>query len=410
MRVLSEQMAITAAEAAANVGGSMDQQSSIAPLETEDVPRLAHVQPNAEAHNERVSTFTKFDKFTDKNWKEIQEQMDHYFRYQFHFFPKKPVRANPIGRFFLSKFFSIFSKVYRNIIEDCFPSDIEVRARISALRRSFQRRFYGYIFLKRLPLLALLAVLFEFSGALSSPSQDGSAAGWLSIIESNALLGKIGLSTIGWLVALASLAVYSVIMSLLQTFHNGRLEIASKDLNSEIQTRLQAIYGEYSEIRGAAIAAAAAESSDQSTYVGRLFKYAFGLAKRVDYIQKHLQVEILGIYQRREIGDFIGIVLVSVMMLIFLSIVVAPPVHLAGTGWLLDARVLHRLPYAAVGAIACFLNFSLWQTDESRIHKSINVDGWQTFDKFDVHDRLAQIAEDLTRQIKQKNDQLAGKK
>lgn len=314
----------------------------------------------------------------------LEDRMNLYFGQPLDMFPGTEGEDNP----------GWFHRFYGKTIGERFPDDEDLRDAISRYRRWFTRRLWTYVVIKR----ALAGSLMLWIGvAVFIPP-------WGSLIQSRPAWSVA--APILWLGLGAALYWLSCFVAL-RYYYDLELDKHSSGLRDVIVQRTRDLQSVYKTITPK-IDRDETEYGDDGKAWGeesaRLIRLMMWIAKRMEYVEKFIQVEMWRVRRQRLFAEYVGAGLSIALALMAIAIMFASPTPIA-----LRGPALANIPIGSVGIkliVAGFflfisaISFFSWQTAPDLVRQQLNPEIWVRFGNLDLDNTIGeQVKKDKERLV-----------
>jgi hypothetical protein len=279
-----------------------------------------------------------------------------------------------------------FHVLYSRQIEERFPIDQDIRARIHSYGRRVFRALVVHVSVKRLSQAGAMAAFAAL--AILGP---GLFAGWTG---SQAM--GLGLAAGAML---AALGIFWGLQAVLFIQYRFQLENDSYELSREVVQRTRELQNLFTSARAMADQAETQFQMDGTGWGKRamyLTRLTMWIGARMEYLEKHVQMELWRVRRERywmRWAQRIMTPLVMVIGLAGLALVPAPETGEAGF------RGLQGLA-ALLGIAVSYLSYFRWRTPVAAVQDKLGVDGWVRYASLDVDNAVAdQVRRDKERLV-----------
>ena len=306
----------------------------------------------------------------------ISAHIDEYFNQPLDIFPFWETEGKP------DRFHVLFARQ----IEERFPAEQDIRSRIHAYGRGVFRALCVHIGVKRLnQALALIGLMLL---ATFGPTLF---AQWTGTPEMG-----LALAGGGMLLVLGGFWALNAILFIQYRF---RLENDSYELSREIVQRTREIQNLFTNARALSDQAETQFQQDGKGWGQRamfLTRLTMWLGARMEYLEKHVQMELWRVRRERYWMRWVGRILTPAVLLIWLGVFALEPVP---TG---QEAAFRGLQGAAVlvGLVVSWLSYFRWQTPVTALQDKLGVDGWVRYASLDVDNAVGeQVRRDKERLV-----------
>ena len=313
---------------------------------------------------------------TPERQAQVSAEIDRYFNTPLDMFPFAETRSKP----------DRFWDFYEASIADRFPDDEDIRGLISRYTRGFFLSLAGYVVTKRLLLLLALAAI------------------WIGTTEGPAFAHSMGLDGPLQLavVILAEVLIYPVFAGVnALIFHQYRisLENRSYELSRQIIQRTRELQNLYTTVRALPDQEETRFQNEGEAWGARskyLVRLVMWVAKRMEYLEKFIQVEMWRVRRERYWTNWVGGGLVFVIFGAWaLGFVLLRPPAGAETGF----RLLQGLG-VVLGLAFAWASYHFWKTPLNLARDKLGAESWIRYATLDLDDTIGdQVSRDKNRLV-----------
>jgi hypothetical protein len=313
---------------------------------------------------------------TPERQAQISAEIDRYFNSPLDMFPFSETSSKP-DRFY---------KFYEESIAHRFPDDEDIRGLISRYTRTFYTALSVYVVTKRVLLVLALAAI------------------WAVVAEGPGLVRAMGLGGAMPLggVILASLLVYPVfagLNALIFLQYRISLENRSYELSRQIIQRTRELQNLYTTLRAlpdqeeTRYQNAGEEWGKRSAYLIRLVMW---VAKRMEYLEKFIQVEMWRVRRERYWINWIGGGLAFLLTAVWAALFLLQPPPADGPG---SFRILQGVGLA-LGLVLAWASYHFWKTPLNLARDKLGAESWIRYATLDLDDTIGdQVSRDKNRLV-----------
>jgi len=315
---------------------------------------------------------------TPERQAEISDEINRYFNTPLDMFPFAETRSKP-DRFY---------KFYEESIAERFPDDEDIRGKIGGYTRAFFGALLGYVMIKRLLLALSLAGI------------------WFLAAQGPALVRATGLAgSMDTVVVIAAIVlifgVFAGINALVFLQYRTSLENRSYELSRQIIQRTRELQNLYTTLRAlpdqeeTRYQSQGAEWGARSAFLIRLVMW---VAKRMEYLEKFIQVEMWRVRRERYwINWFGGAVAVLITLAWAAAFALLPVPEMSGGAGAF--RVVQGVGLI-VGLVLGWASYHFWKTPLNLARDKLGADSWIRYATLDLDDTIGdQIRRDKGRLV-----------
>ncbi len=308
---------------------------------------------------------------------QLSDEIDRYFNTPLDMFPFSETNSKP-HRFY---------RFYEDSIADRFPDDEDIRALISR----YTRRFFGalafYVGIKRLLLALALATL------------------WLLAVQGPSIGAGLGMGTAGGIAGVIAAmvltpAVFAGINVLVFVQYRISLENRSYELSRQIIQRTRELQNLYTTLR-------ALPDQEETHYQhegeawGRRSKFLVRLvmwvAKRMEYLEKFIQVEMWRVRRERYWTNWVGGALAVLIILVWAGLFALQPVPATASAGAF--RALQAVA-GVLGLAMGWVSYHFWKTPLNLARDKLGSESWIRYATLDLDDTIGdQVSRDKSRLV-----------
>lgn len=313
---------------------------------------------------------------TPERQAQVSAEIDRYFNTPLDMFPFAETRSKP----------DRFWDFYEASIAERFPDDEDIRGLISRYTRGFFLSLAGYVVTKRV--LLLLALTAIWIGTTQGPA----------LARSMGLEGPLQLAVV-ILAEVLICPVFAGINALI--FHQYRisLENRSYELSRQIIQRTRELQNLYTTVRALPDQEETRFQNEGEAWGARskyLVRLVMWVAKRMEYLEKFIQVEMWRVRRERYWTNWVGGGLVFVIFGAWaLAFLLQRPPAGAETGF----RVLQGVGLVLGGAFA-WASYHFWKTPLNLARDKLGAESWIRYATLDLDDTIGdQVSRDKNRLV-----------
>lgn len=310
----------------------------------------------------------------------ISDHIDEYFNQPLDIFPFWETEGKP----------DRFHVLFHRQIQERFPVDADMRARIHRYGRSVFKRLCTHVAVKRMnQALALIALTVL---ATLGPTWF---ADWTGTPMAGVALAGIAM--------VLTLGAYWGLNAILFVQYRFRLENDSYELSREIVQRTREIQNLFTNARAIADQAETQFQTDGKGWGQRamyLTRLTMWMGARMEYLEKFIQMELWRVRRERYWMRWFSRFMTPLIFLLWLWLFVLEPVPGVHE---MEFRALQVLA-VALGAGVSWMSYFLWQTPVAAIQDKLGIDGWVRYASLDVDNAVAdQVRRDKERLVEYRN-------
>lgn len=310
----------------------------------------------------------------------ISDHIDEYFNQPLDIFPFWETEGKP----------DRFHVLFHRQIQERFPVEADMRARIHRYGRSVFKRLCTHVAVKRMnQALALIALTVL---ATLGPTWF---ADWTGTPMAGVALAGVAM--------VLTLGAYWGLNAILFVQYRFRLENDSYELSREIVQRTREIQNLFTNARAIADQAETQFQTDGKGWGQRamyLTRLTMWMGARMEYLEKFIQMELWRVRRERYWMRWFSRFMTPLIFLLWLWLFVLEPVP--GV-YEMEFRALQVLA-VALGAGVSWMSYFLWQTPVAAIQDKLGIDGWVRYASLDVDNAVAdQVRRDKERLVEYRN-------
>jgi hypothetical protein len=309
---------------------------------------------------------------------EISDEINRYFNTPLDIFPFSETSRKP-HRFY---------KFYEESIAERFPDDDDIRGRIFGYTRGFFRALVGYVVVKRLLLALALAGI------------------WLLAAQGPALVRSTGMTAtfeipaviIGMLLVFG---VFAGINALIFLQYRIGLENRSYSLSRHIVQRTRELQNLYTTLRALPDQEETRFQSQGQEWGARaafLIRLVMWVAKRMEYLEKFIQVEMWRVRRERYWTNWVGGAFALLITVAWAAVFALQPVTemSGGSG---GFRVVQGVG-VLVGLALGWVSYNFWKTPVNLAKDKLGAESWIRYATLDLDDSIGdQVRRDKSRLV-----------
>lgn len=304
----------------------------------------------------------------------VGSHIDEYFNQPLDIFPFWESEGKP------DRFHVLFNRQ----IEERFPVDADIRSRV----HDYGRRVFGalvtHVTVKRVT-QALALVAFTLLATLGPT--------WFSSWTGSQPMG-LGLAIGAMLLVVG---IFWGIQAILFIQYRFQLENDSYELSREIVQRTRELQNLFTSARAMADQAETQFQQDGKGWGQRamyLTRLTMWLAARMEYLEKHIQMELWRVRRERYWMRWAQRILTPLVLIVWAVLFLLPaPAEVA------NFRILQGVA-AVLGVLVSWLSYFRWRTPTAAIQDKLGVDGWVRYASLDVDNAVAdQVRRDKERLV-----------
>ncbi len=308
---------------------------------------------------------------------ELSAEIDRYFNTPLDMFPFSESSRKP-DRFY---------DFYEASIAERFPDDEDIRGLISRYTRNFFMSLSGYVATKRILLLLALATVWFLT--VEGPT----------IVHSMNIVGPLQLAV----VVLAEILIFPVfagINALIFLQYRISLENRSYELSRQIIQRTRELQNLYTTLRALPDQEETHFQNEGEAWGARakyLVRLVMWVAKRMEYLEKFIQVEMWRVRRERYWTNWVGGGLVFLILGSWLALFALqqPPQTAAATGF----RVLQGIG-GILGLAFALTSYHFWKTPLNLARDKLGAESWIRYATLDLDDTIGdQVSRDKNRLV-----------
>lgn len=315
---------------------------------------------------------------TPERQAEISEEINRYFNTPLDIFPFSETSRKP-DRFY---------KFYEDTIAERFPDDDDIRGKINAYTRGFFGALAGYVLVKRLLLAAALAGLWIL--AVWGPDLVRTT-GMTAAFEVPAII----------IASVIVMGVFAGINALFFLQYRISLENRSYELSRQIIQRTRELQNLYTTLRAlpdqeeTRYQSQGAEWGARSAFLIRLVMW---VAKRMEYLEKYIQVEMWRVRRERYWTNWVGGFLVVIITLGWAAVFALQPAPEMSSG-AASFRVVQGVGLL-LGLLLAWASYNFWKTPLNLAKDKLGADSWIRYATLDLDDTIGdQVRRDKSRLV-----------
>lgn len=304
----------------------------------------------------------------------VGSHIDEYFNQPLDIFPFWESEGKP------DRFHVLFNRQ----IEERFPVDADIRSRV----HDYGRRVFGalvtHVTVKRVT-QALALVAFTLLATLGPT--------WFSTWTGSQPMG-LGLAIGAMLLVVG---IFWGIQAILFIQYRFQLENDSYELSREIVQRTRELQNLFTSARAMADQAETQFQQDGKGWGQRamyLTRLTMWLAARMEYLEKHIQMELWRVRRERYWMRWAQRILTPLVLIVWAVLFLIPaPAEVA------NFRILQGVA-GVLGLLVSYLSYFRWRTPTAAIQDKLGVDGWVRYASLDVDNAVAdQVRRDKERLV-----------
>ncbi|HEY1223679.1 MAG TPA: hypothetical protein VGE54_00510 [Brevundimonas sp.] len=304
----------------------------------------------------------------------VGSHIDEYFNQPLDIFPFWESEGKP------DRFHVLFNRQ----IEERFPVDSDIRQRVSSYGRRVFRALIVHVTVKRVT-QALALVAFTLLATLGPT--------WFSSWTGSQPMG-LGLA-IGAM--LLTVGIFWGVQAILFIQYRFQLENDSYELSREIVQRTRELQNLFTSARAMADQAETQFQQDGKGWGQRamyLTRLTMWLAARMEYLEKHIQMELWRVRRERYWMRWAQRILTPLVLIVWAVLFLIPaPAEVA------NFRILQGVA-GVLGLLVSYLSYFRWRTPTAAIQDKLGVDGWVRYASLDVDNAVAdQVRRDKERLV-----------
>lgn len=310
----------------------------------------------------------------------ISDHIDEYFNQPLDIFPFWETEGKP----------DRFHVLFHRQIQERFPVDADMRARIHRYGRSVFKRLCTHVAVKRMN-QALALIAFTVLATLG-PTWF---ADWTGTATAGVALAGVAM--------VLTLGAYWGLNAILFIQYRFRLENDSYELSREIVQRTREIQNLFTNARAIADQAETHFQTDGKGWGQRamyLTRLTMWMGARMEYLEKFIQMELWRVRRERYWMRWFSRFMAPLIFILWLWLFVlerVPGVHE------MEFRALQVLA-VVLGAGVSWMSYFLWQTPVAAIQDKLGIDGWVRYASLDVDNAVAdQVRRDKERLVEYRN-------
>jgi hypothetical protein len=316
---------------------------------------------------------------TPERQAELSAEIDRYFNTPLDMFPFSETTSKP-DRFY---------KFYEESIAERFPDDEDIRSQVSRYTRRFYRALAGYVFAKR------FFLLLAFAGI------------WLITLEGPAVARSMGLDGVvaAGVTALAMVLIYPLfagINALVFLQYRISLENRSYELSRQIIQRTRELQNLYTTVRALPDQEETRYQNEGEAWGKRsayLIRLVMWVAKRMEYLEKFVQVEMWRVRRERYWINWFGGALVLLLTAAWIAAFVLIPSSVTAVGGDGYFRVVQGSGIL-LGLVLAWASYHFWKTPLNIARDKLGAESWIRYATLDLDDTIGdQVARDKTRLV-----------
>jgi hypothetical protein len=320
----------------------------------------------------------------------IVERMNAYFRQRIPMFPDEIQRFH-WGAKHWPKLFDALSDEF---IGEAFPDDDDLREIVKTFKDACLHNIARVIYLKRR--WQLIAVLF--------------AAAYLALshfyLESHVALPPVAFLALKGAVLAAIAGVYWVFFRVVEDSYNAALESSAKGFVNVVQKRMNDLFNAFTSF-GKQIDQAENKPGDWADSAKWWTKVLLWLSKRMEYIEKSIQLELWRIRVWHWLTNRRGVVLLylfAVLPLLVLGSAALVAGALGSRAFASPSLLLDAALWAGFSIVLAWISNRVANTAPNFLSSSIDTSVWKLYGDLDLHEVLGeQVARDKRRILEELN-------
>jgi hypothetical protein len=306
----------------------------------------------------------------------VSSHIDEYFNQPLDIFPFWETDGKP------DRFHVLFARQ----IEERFPVENDIRARIHDYGRRVFRALVVHVSVKRLSQAGAMAAFAAL--AILGP---GLFTGW---VGSEGM--GLGLAAGAMLVAFG---VFWALQAVLFIQYRFQLENDSYELSREVVQRTRELQNLFTSARAMADQAETQFQQDgkgwgrRAAYLTRLTMW---IGARMEYLEKYVQMELWRVRRERYWMRWAQRIMTPLVMVVGLAVLALEPAPETGEAGFRGLQVLAAL----LGIAVSYLSYFSWRTPVAAVQDKLGVDGWVRYASLDVDNAVAdQVRRDKERLV-----------
>jgi hypothetical protein len=306
----------------------------------------------------------------------VSSHIDEYFNQPLDIFPFWETDGKP------DRFHVLFARQ----IEERFPVENDIRARIHDYGRRVFRALVVHVSVKRLSQAGAMAAFAAL--AILGP---GLFTGW----SGSEGMG-LGLAAGAMLVAFG---VFWALQAVLFIQYRFQLENDSYELSREVVQRTRELQNLFTSARAMADQAETQFQQDgkgwgrRAAYLTRLTMW---IGARMEYLEKYVQMELWRVRRERYWMRWAQRIMTPLVMVIGLAVLALEPAPETGEAGFRGLQILAAL----LGIAVSYLSYFSWRTPVAAVQDKLGVDGWVRYASLDVDNAVAdQVRRDKERLV-----------
>jgi hypothetical protein len=306
----------------------------------------------------------------------VSSHIDEYFNQPLDIFPFWETDGKP------DRFHVLFARQ----IEERFPVESDIRARIHDYGRRVFRALVVHVSVKRLSQAGAMAAFAAL--AILGP---GLFTGW----SGSEGMG-LGLAAGAMLVAFG---VFWALQAVLFIQYRFQLENDSYELSREVVQRTRELQNLFTSARAMADQAETQFQQDgkgwgrRAAYLTRLTMW---IGARMEYLEKYVQMELWRVRRERYWMRWAQRIMTPLVMVIGLAVLALEPAPETGEAGFRGLQILAAL----LGIAVSYLSYFSWRTPVAAVQDKLGVDGWVRYASLDVDNAVAdQVRRDKERLV-----------
>ncbi len=306
----------------------------------------------------------------------VSSHIDEYFNQPLDIFPFWETDGKP------DRFHVLFARQ----IEERFPVENDIRARIHDYGRRVFRALVVHVSVKRLSQAGAMAAFAAL--AILGP---GLFAGWAG----SEPMG-LGLAAGAMLLAFG---VFWALQAVLFIQYRFQLENDSYELSREVVQRTRELQNLFTSARAMADQAETQFQQDgkgwgrRAAYLTRLTMW---IGARMEYLEKYVQMELWRVRRERYWMRWAQRIMTPLVMVIGLAVLALEPAPETGEAGFRGLQILAAL----LGIAVSYLSYFSWRTPVAAVQDKLGVDGWVRYASLDVDNAVAdQVRRDKERLV-----------
>ncbi|WP_298126958.1 hypothetical protein [Brevundimonas sp.] len=306
----------------------------------------------------------------------VSSHIDEYFNQPLDIFPFWETDGKP------DRFHVLFARQ----IEERFPVENDIRARIHDYGRRVFRALVVHVSVKRLSQAGAMAAFAAL--AILGP---GLFTGW---VGSEGM--GLGLAAGAMLVAFG---VFWALQAVLFIQYRFQLENDSYELSREVVQRTRELQNLFTSARAMADQAETQFQQDGKGWGRRalyLTRLTMWIGARMEYLEKYVQMELWRVRRERYWMRWAQRIMTPLVMVIGLAVLALEPAPETGEAGFRGLQVLAAL----LGIAVSYLSYFRWRTPVAAVQDKLGVDGWVRYASLDVDNAVAdQVRRDKERLV-----------